>query len=379
MRLLAASLVLPVLAAPAAEPLQAVLQKELDALVAESGMPGASLAVILKDGRMLEVTSGVADRESKQAMSKAHYLFSGSIGKTYVASLVLRAVEAGKLSLDDPLSRHLGDLPWFSRLPNARAVTLRHLLTHTAGMPEYVAKEGVWSVIKTNPDKVWTPFERLAFILDDAPLFEAGKGFSYADTHFILLGMVLERIHGQPLEVQERALLKELGLKATEIANRRDLKGLPVGYSSLPDFFHMPAKTLVGGRYAFNPQLEWAGGGFVSTAADLARWGRALYGGKVLKAESLKAMTTPFGVKTDLSDGAGYGLGTMVWFTPQGEAWGHTGFVPGFNAVLHHLPKEGLTLALMCNSDGAFRGPGRTAMAVAQRILARIKAVSAKT
>ncbi len=362
-------LCVPALAAPAADPAQAALQKELDALVRESGMPGASLAVILKDGRLLTLVSGVADRESASRMMSQHRLFTGSIGKTYVAALVLRAAAAGKLGLDDLLSKHLAAEPWFQRLPNAATVTLRHLLTHTAGMPEYVGKESVWKAIVAAPDKVWTPAERMAFILGDGPLFEAGKGFGYADSHYILLGMVLERIHGTSLETQERALLAELGLKETLISDRRDLPKLPTGYSSLPPVFHMPQKVVEGGRYVFNPQLEWAGGGFASTAADLARWGAALYGGKVLPQPWLRQMVTGSGVKTDFPDGAAYGLGAILWHSELGPAWGHSGFVPGFNAVLEHLPEQGVTLALLCNSDVALKGPGRTPHAAAQRLL----------
>lgn len=362
-------LCVPALAAPAGDALQAALQKELDALVRESGMPGASLAVILKDGRTLTLASGVADRKHKSRMTPRHRLFSGSIGKTYVAALVLRAAAAGKLHLDDLISKHLGGEPWFQRLPNASTVTLRHLLTHTAGMPEYVEKEAVWKALQAAPDKVWTPAERMAFILDDPPLFEAGRGFGYADSHYILLGMVLERTHGMSLEAQERALLEERGLKETVVADRRELPHLSPGYSSLPPMFHVPAKVVEGGRYVFNPQLEWAGGGFASTAADLARWGAALYGGKVLPQPWLQQMVNGSGVKTDFPDGAQYGLGAILWQTELGSAWGHSGFVPGFNAVLQHLPTHGVTLALLCNSDAALKGKDRSPGAAAQRLL----------
>lgn len=362
-------LALPALGAPAEDPLQAALRRELATLVQESGMPGASLAVLLPGGRMLTLAEGQADRERGTRMTPRHRLFSGSIGKTYVAALVLRAAASGRLGLDDPLARHLGREPWFHRLPNARSVTLRHLLTHTAGMPEYVAKEALWRAIAAAPDKVWTPAERLAYVLDDPPLFKAGQGFGYADTHYILLGMVLERLHRTSLEALERNLLTELGLQDTQIADRRDLPHLPVGDSHLPAMFHLPTKVVAGGRYAFNPQLEWAGGGFASTAADLARWGTALFGGKVLSRPWLAQMTTPSGVQTDFPDGAQYGLGAILWQTELGPAWGHSGFVPGFNAILQHLPRQGVTLALLCNSDAALKGAGRSPGAAAQRLL----------
>ena len=181
--------------------------------------------------------------------------------------------------------------------------------------------------------------------------------------------MVLERLHRMPLETLERSLLVEVGLEETRIADRRDLSRLPVGYSSLPPMFHMPTKMVEGGRYTFNPQLEWAGGGFASTASDLARWGAALFGGKVLPLPWVEQMTQAHRVEADFPDGAQYGLGATLWHTEFGPAWGHSGFVPGFNAILQHLPRHGVTLALLCNSDVALKGSGRSPGQVAQKIL----------
>lgn len=358
----------PAMTAPAAVPLEAALQRELEAVVADFGIPGASLAVRLRDGRMVRLAAGWADREARRPMTPAHRLFTGSIGKTLVAALVLRQVQAGRLDPDAPLLRYLDQEPWVARLPQAATITLRHLLNHTAALPDYVALPGTWEEVARHPDRRWTPAERLAGLLDAPSTGEPGTAFAYADTHYILLGMVLERVSGLPLEAQEQALLDELGLRETLLADRRRLPRLASGYSALPPFFRMPPKVVRNGRYAFNPQLEWAGGGFASTAADLARWGAALYGGRVLEGSGLQAMMS-HPVDTDFADGGRYGLGVIVWATERGPIWGHSGFVPGFNAVLQHLPNEGITLALLCNSDTALKAPGRSPHAVAQRLL----------
>jgi len=358
----------PALTAPAAVPLEAALQQELEAVVASYGIPGASLAVRFRDGRLIRLAAGWADREAGRPMTPEHRLFTGSIGKTLVAALVLRQVQVGRLDLEAPLLRYLDREPWVARLPKAMQITLRHLLNHTAALPEYVELPGIWEEVARHPDRRWTPAERLAGLMDAPSQGEPGTTFAYADTHYILMGMVLERAVGQTLEAQQQALLDELGLNETHLADRRRLPKLASGYSALPAFFRMPPKVVRNGRYAFNPQLEWAGGGFASTAADLARWGAALYGGRVLEDASLQALVSqPVG--TDFADGARYGLGVIVWETDRGPAWGHSGFVPGFNAVLQHLPQEGITLALLCNSDTALKAPGRSPHAVAQRLL----------
>lgn len=351
-------------------PQHPALQAELESLVKESGAPGASLAVILPGGRLITATAGVADRERGTPMRPDHRLFSGSIGKTYVAAVVLQFAAEGRLSLDDPLAKHLGDRPWYPRLPNGPAITLRHLLSHASGLPEYVEQEALWQAIAANPDRSWTPEARLSYILGARPHFPAGRGFAYADTNYILLGMVVERVTGRSYEeVQAERLLNPLGLGETRAANRRELPGLCAGYSALPAFFHQPTKTGEEGRYGFNPQLEWTGGGLVGTASDLARWGAALFGGKVLSEAWLTRMRTPSGWPTGMADGAEYGLGLILWQTPYGPAWGHSGFVPGFNAVLEHLPQRGITLALMCNSDTALKRPGSSPHQAAQRLL----------
>ncbi len=358
----------PAMIIPAAVPLETALQRELEAVVADYGIPGASLAMRLRDGRMIRLAAGWADREARRPMTPDRQLFTGSIGKTLVAALVLRQVQVGRLDLDAPLLRYLDQVPWVARLPHAPKITLRHLLNHTAALPEYVELPGIWEEATRHPDRRWTPAERLAGILDAPPKGEPGTTFAYADTHYILLGMVLERVTGQSLEAQEQALLDELNLRETHLADRRRLPKLASGYSALPAFFRMPPKVVRNGLYAFNPQLEWAGGGLASTAADLARWGAALYDGRVLEASTLQAMVS-HPVRTDFAEGARYGLGVIVWATERGPAWGHSGFVPGFNAVLQHLPKEGITLALLCNSDTALKAPGRSPHAVAQRLL----------
>lgn len=375
MRRLAPLLLAAPLAALAPPSAQRALQADLAALVRDWGIPGASLAVVLPDGRVLKAAAGFADPERGRPMRPDHRLFTGSIGKTYVAGVVLQLAAEGCLDLDDSLSKHLGDAPWFRRLPNSDRITLRHLLTHTAGLPEYVEKEAVWVEALAHPDRTWTPEARLDHILGDAPRFEPGRGFGYADTHYILLGMVVERVTGRRFEAELQArLLGPLGLRESLPADRRDLPDLPVGHSSLPPLFHMPPKVVVEGRYVINPQLEWTGGGLCSTAADLARWGHALYGGRVLSEPWLRRMVTPCGVPTDFPEGADYGLGAILWKTKLGPAWGHSGFVPGFNAVLQHLPEQRVTLALLCNADSALKGPGRSPHQAAQRLLAGVVA-----
>jgi D-alanyl-D-alanine carboxypeptidase len=303
-------------------------------------------------------------------------MFSGSIGKTYVAALVLRLVEMGILNLEAPITTYLAERPWLKRLPNADAITVHHLLQHTSGLPEYVENEALWTKVASEPDKRWTPEDRLTFVFDHPALFKPGMGFSYADTNFILLGAILEGATGRRYEdLATSMLLQPLGLKETAFADQRYLVNLPIGYSTFPPLFHLPTRVIVQGRYCFNPQLEWTGGGYYSTAADLARWGASLYGGRVLSAPLLQALIDGSGHIAEMGPGVGYGLGTIIWKSESGELWGHSGFVPGFNGILQYDPKTRITLALLCNSDTALKGRDRTPHLVAKRLWGSLRAM----
>ena len=142
---------------------------------------------------------------------------------------MLQLVEEGKIGLDDALEKWLGREPWFARLPNAKQLTIRCLLNHTAGLPEYFEQKGFVEAVKADPDKVWKPAELVAYVLDAKPLFEAGKGWSYADTDYILAGMAAERACGKPLfEEIERRLIKPLKLEKTVPSDRRVIAGCAI-------------------------------------------------------------------------------------------------------------------------------------------------------
>ena len=118
--------------------LTTLFQKELDALREKFDFPGATAAYALADGTTGIVATGLADIESETAMRPTSRMLAASIGKTFVSATVLGLAQDGKLGLDDSASQWLGDEPWFSRLPNHQDMTIRHLLTHRAGLVNHV-------------------------------------------------------------------------------------------------------------------------------------------------------------------------------------------------------------------------------------------------
>ena len=228
------------------------------------------------------------------------------------------------------------------------------LLNHTAGIPEYVYHQELWEAIKENPDKEWSVEERLSYIIDEPPANPPGEGWAYADSHYLILGLIIEKVTGRSYyEVLDELILGPCNLKHTFHSDRRSIPGLIPGYTNLTEEFQLPHKVLNDNRYAFNPQMEWTGGGLVSTVSDLTLWACQLYGGSVLKPETLKLMLTPAPFETTLFEDAGYGLGSFIAETDGVTWYGHTGFVPGYITYVQYLPDYNIALALQVNDDSS--------------------------
>ncbi len=304
-----------------------------------AGFPGASAAWV---GRSGEGAVAVGDLQPEQR------LMSGSIGKTYVAALALELVAAGKLGLDDRVAAHI-EAPWLARVPNGATVTIRQLLRHQSGIPEHVWRPDFEKALRADPDRNWKPEELLAFVFDAAPLFAPGEGWSYADTNYVLLGAVLEKVGGAPCfeQVQEQ-LLEPLQLKDTVANLGRTLPGLANGHTTgLLGF--PPGDTIREGRCIVNPQFEYCGGGMSSTPDDLARWCRALYGTDLLSAEHRAALRD--GVPSKTGPGHRYGLGTMILDTAHGRAVGHSGVMIGYLSMMLYYEDLDLAVAIQFDTD----------------------------
>ena len=173
------------------------VQEALDELVNRHDLPGMNLSIIYTNGVQKAYSSGYADISGQTRLNADHVMFSGSIGKTYAVAVILQLVDEGKLSLNDRFLDHFPDTEWLQYLPNIETITIKMLLQHTSGLPRYVLKPEIWAAINEDPDRIWTYQERMSFIFRDEPVHEAGKGWSYSDSNYILPGMLIERITGK--------------------------------------------------------------------------------------------------------------------------------------------------------------------------------------
>ncbi|HEX6747753.1 MAG TPA: serine hydrolase domain-containing protein [Longimicrobium sp.] len=344
--------------APATDRLTARLQAKLDSLHATGHFPGATLGVALPDGRTLALSTGLAD-SSGVAMRPRDRMLAGSTGKTFVAAVAFQLVREGKLGLDQPISTWLGTEPWFDRLPNARAITVRMLMNHTSGLVRYEFNPAFLRDLNASPMKRWTPAERISYLLGTQAPFEAGRGWDYSDTNYIVLGAIIERITGSTLEQEIRRRVLEPNRFADVIpSDTVVLPGVVQGYAGPDnDFGHEP-RMIRDGRFIVNPQLEWAGGGYATSASDLARWAALLWGGKEIP-QAMLAQVVDGVAAPMLGAGTKYGLGVIVREGPLGTSYGHSGFFPGYFTDVRYYPRQDFAVAMQVNSSarGALTRP----------------------
>ena len=332
------------------EKFEAAVKAKLEAFVKENSLPGAVAAFVLKDGSYAAVPAGVSDIENQTPLKITDRLLSGSIGKTYFAAVVMQLVAEKKLNLDAKISKWLAKEPWFKRLPNGPGITVRMLMNHTSGIPEHVRVPEFGAAVGDDPDRVWEHHELLEYILGSEPKFEAGQGWSYADTNYIVLGIILEKITGTALydELKER-VLKPLKLNDTVPSNNRVIPHLIPGYAGEFNPFKKPGKSIIDGKLVINPQVEWTGGGLACTTLDLARWGWLVYQGKAFPMELMDQVLEGPRAQTGPQDR--YGLGVIIWPGKHGTCWGHSGWFPGYISQMAFYVDHKISIALQINTD----------------------------
>jgi D-alanyl-D-alanine carboxypeptidase len=331
--------------------LKTALQLKLNEWHKAGNFPGATVGVVLAEGESFGLAVGYSDRDLKTPMRPNDRMLAGSVGKTFAAATALQLVEEGKIRLDEKVEKYLGAEPWFSRLPNAKDITVRHLMNHTSGLVRYEFKPQFAKDLSANPEKVWKPAELVAYLLDEKAPFEAGKGWDYSDTNYIVLGMIIEKVTGRTFYGEaNRRLIKPLKLKDTIPQDGPKLKGVVQGYAGPNNPFGGTDAMIHDGRFAINPQFEWTGGGFASTAQDLARWAKMIYEGKAYSADLLPqvldGVTAPM-----LGREASYGLGVIIRKTPAGTSYGHSGFFPGYLTEMMYFPDLKVAVAIQVNTS----------------------------
>ncbi|MCB0575872.1 MAG: serine hydrolase [Saprospiraceae bacterium] len=346
------------------------LQHDLDSVATTRKWPGATLALVMPDGFSISLSTGFADRQTLLPMPVDAQMLSGSTGKTFVSAIVLQLAAEGLVGIDKKVSSYFSGYDWYNRLPNAADLTVRNLLNHTSGLPRYIFQESFLNAVGKDPMQHWSPQRCLAAVLDLPAVHPAGKGWSYSDTNYILLGMLIEQVTGESYyQYLQKKLLNPLQLRHTYPSAQRRLPGLVNGYIGDRNFFNLPEETVQNGQYCMNPQFEWTGGGLVTNAADLAHWIKYLHEGKILPPKWHGELIQPVNIHDGAPARSGYGLGCFVWENKEGIWWGHAGVMPGYLTQVEYSREYRFSIAMQVNTD---QGMGMEHHALIQGFSARV-------
>lgn len=334
--------------------LEARVSERLAVLREESGYHGLTSGIVLADGARIAVASGWADADARVPLKATDRMLAGSTGKTFAAAVVLQAVDEGVLDLDTKIGKWIGTWPGFARLPNAKDLTLRLLMSHRTGINDYVLEKEFTAVLTENTTKNWTAQELAGFLIGKKPLSEAGTAFAYADANFVVAGLVYETATKRKLFSEvERRVLKPLKLEHTVTSESRNITNLIPGKLNPRMPFGLDGYTLRDGKLILNAQSEYAGGGIISTSGDLARWAKLLWEGKAFSAAQLQQMldAQPTGAGRGGGRDAKYGLAVQVQPSEFGTIYAHGGWFPGYQTEMVYFPDQKAAIALQANQD----------------------------
>jgi CubicO group peptidase (beta-lactamase class C family) len=354
MRPLARFLVVALAAGPsgAQQPSTATLTARVDSLVADykdrTHTPAVSVAVLRGGDTLVMKGYGLASLTPMTQSTASTVYRIGSITKQFTSAGIMRLIERGKLSLDDPMSKFLPDVPLHDHV-----VTIRQLLNHTSGIHSYTSVrdwQGTW-------EQDLTPRQIVAFVDKDTFDFAPGTRWLYNNTGYVLLGMIIEKVSGESYAAfLQREFFTPLGLRQTSYCPSRPMDpSFAAGYASRSGS-PRPAAYL-------SMTHPFSAGALCSTVRDLVIWQRALSGGRVANAKSYALMTTA----DTLNNGTrlSYGFGLVPGQLGTHRSIGHGGSVNGFTTASVYFPDDNVNVVVFTNSDG---GPDALGQNIARAV-----------
>ena len=329
---------------PSADAL-AELDRWIETYLDENNIPGGLVAVASR-GRIVHLKPyGMANVELSVPVTDSTVFEIGSISKQFVSAAVMLLVQEDRLELDDPIHQYLPNLPseWLG-------VTVRHLLTHTSGIPDYeeIRTYDVYG-FRLTPEQVIQ-------IAHSRPMdFAPGAGWYYSNTGYFLLSMIVERIEGRPLgPVLQSRIFEPLGMTQTRMADPAAI--IPHRASG---YWVNKAGELINRRPTETSSTLGAGG-ILTSAYDLVKWDEALYGDQLLSAESKATMWTAVILPNGENTGYAFGWGVRPYRGLTSQS--HGGQVAGFVANFVRLPEQEAAIIVCLNRYRV--GSGRLSRAV---------------
>ena len=312
-------------------------------------IPGLAL-LVTRDGKVVRSEGfGVANIELQVPVKPETTFQSGSVGKQFTATAVMMLVEAGKIGLNDPLTKYFSEAP-----PNWKNVTVRELLSHTGGFGDYPKN--------FNFRKDWTE-PQLLKLVESIPLaYPPGSKWEYSNLGYLTLGILIHRVSGEFYgDFLRQRIFQPLGMQATRIISEADIvPNRAAGY-------RLVKGELKNQEWVAPAMNTTADGSLYFSIVDLSKWDAALYEGKLLKRSSFDLMWTPVKLKDGQPNKAGYGFGWFIEERNGHRCIHHDGSWQGFETAIDRYVDDHLSVVALTNLAGA--KPGEITKHVAEMYL----------
>lgn len=343
---------------PGGSALGATLKPLVEARMKALRVPGAVIFVHDPGKGTWTAALGTGDLTTKAPISLDDHFRIGSITKTLTATVILQLVDEEKLKLDDPVAKFQPEVP------NGANITIRQVLNMSSGLFNYTEDKGINQEMDANPEKVFTPKAILAIAFKHPPYFAPGKGYHYSNTNYILLGLIIEQITGNPVELEfQKRIFGPLGMTESSLP--------PLSSAAIPDphphgyMFGTLAENMERTRTPLtpekaakvdaeagppsdvtdvNPSWAWTAGSAISTLHDLTIWAKALATGTLLNPATQRERLTWMAMAPGPT-APKYGLGIVDF----GGYLGHNGGIQGFQSFMGYQPDKHATVVVLTN------------------------------
>ena len=324
----------------------------------DGGFPAALAAVTKADGSTVGVAVGKGNLETGEAPPLDGEVRIGSSTKTFTAVVILQLVQEGTISLDEPVATYLPGLLKGEGIDGSK-ITVRQLLQHTSGLPEYTDQTGLEDPF-ANRDKYYSARDTLDLALSKPAIFEPGSQFKYTNTNYIVLSLLAEKVTHRPLAEQiTQRIIEPLGLTHTYLPGpgEENIRGThPHAYTrnnqgQLEDITRQ------------DPSAAGGAGAMISTPSELTKFLQAAFNGTLLNQDSITEMKKTIEAGDLIGvPGSGYGLGIFSLPLSCGTAWGHSGGIPGYGSY-NMVGPDGTAMALTVTAppDAIVDDPSDTA------------------
>lgn len=309
------------------------LKKTIDEMIANE-VPGAAIAVHSEEG-WWHYAAGLAKIEDQTRMQSCHLHYLQSIAKLYTAVITMKLQEEGKLEVENPITKYMPDLEAY--IERADEITIKMLLNHTSGIPEYITNPNYLTQLWQKPQKDWNPRQYLPFLKGKPLLFEPGSRYLYINTNYEILAMILDEVTGDHAEYMDQVIFEPLGITSTFYRSHDNYLKYEQLYNGYWDRYSNAVIENTSTMQRQNVSDMIGDDGIVSTPHDAVVFLKGLFDGKIISDESLEEMQE--WVKNSTGENT-YGLGFDLADFQGNKGMGHSGGGLGAGCQLYYFPEK---------------------------------------